>query len=206
MPNHNYALKVDLPQDWFDEPSFAAFIFMDTNFLAYGYAPVDVRPKSMEALALRGAFESQGWKDDTAGDVFLKYLSDALTEFKGAAYIFVVGHHPMSCPEGRLREMDELMRTQRVTAYLYGHIHELEYSFYEPSNTMYVLSGAGSHNSHRRNYCTKVRRDTEIKYRLFGKLGFAMGNLNKDGFRVAYFDESANKTFESDVVKSRLGK
>lgn len=102
---------------------------------------------------------------------------------------------------GRLGEIDQLLREHRVTAYAFGHDHELQYTTW--NSTSYILSGAGSHQSTWREFI-EDRGDTKL---LFGKpatLGFAKGSISQNGFTVEYFDEKSTSLFRSEILQKRV--
>lgn len=90
MPDFQYSRKVQLPDSFcsFLIPAecYAGFVFIDTNFLAYGYGY-----NNLEGFMLQKTFTRLGWTSEKTGDEQLAYLKRTLQSFDDAAYIFVVG-------------------------------------------------------------------------------------------------------------------
>ena len=128
-----------------------ALVHIDTNLLAY-------------------TLDTQDWLRDScpnmkrqfmqySGDPYMKWTQNdhinnieaELVAAQDCDWIFVVGHHPVGgarCgPEGQLWRLPALFERHRVSAYLSGHIHDLQYG--ARNGVSYITSGAGgdAHNS-----------------------------------------------------------
>ncbi|KAJ3212417.1 Tartrate-resistant acid phosphatase type 5 [Entophlyctis luteolus] len=122
--------------------SHASFIFIDTNYLQYGYSDSE---QNMTAN-----FDRAGW-----GDVWkttqkqLLWLDRALEAANADPYLFVVGHHGcFACAEDleqsvHMRHVCRIVNKWNASAYIHGHHHTLAYYYTNANNTLHVQSGAG---------------------------------------------------------------
>ncbi|NWR95425.1 PPA5 phosphatase, partial [Furnarius figulus] len=89
-----------------------------------------------------------GPQDAAAATAHLAWLRAQLEAAEGARYVLVAGHYPVWSVAKHgptpclLRLLRPLLRRHRVTAYLCGHDHNLQYL--EEGGVGYILSGAGN--------------------------------------------------------------
>lgn len=116
----------------------AAFIFIDSNLLEYGYE-VAGNPH-MSAM-----FASRGWSaQNHTLEKQLDWIESKLQLHNDKDFVFVLGHHVLgTCaqPMMGMQKLDILFKKYRPTAYLFGHHHNMQFA--KSEYTMYVQSGAG---------------------------------------------------------------
>lgn len=143
----------NMPSFFFDKVfSFgsysAAFVFIDTNLLNYGYAGESNTPQ------FASNFESFGWtSQNNSVEIQLSWIENRLQAHFDKDYLFVVGHHYLgshllileTCdnPSSAMKDLNKLLTKYKATSYLFGHKHSL--GFTRQNQVMYVLSGAGGH-------------------------------------------------------------
>ncbi|KAJ3088086.1 Tartrate-resistant acid phosphatase type 5 [Quaeritorhiza haematococci] len=175
----------------------AAFIFIDTNLVHYGYEPTQER-------RMAANFVNQNWTPQRrALEDQINWIDSTLEKHKDKPFVFVVGHHPVAMcrHSGNMTRLYEIFQKHRITAYLYGHVRTLQNGKVE--NTLYVNSGAGSVAGER---CPN-REVNDVEDVWIGERmrGFARGVLDSRGFRVEYHDHTLRLIFSSALVGSRMG-
>ncbi|KAJ3092201.1 hypothetical protein HK102_009855 [Quaeritorhiza haematococci] len=174
----------------------AAFIFVDTQLIAYGYEPTEQEEPGMTAN-----FRNMGWTPNSQViESQIKWIEDALERHKDKPYVFVVGHHPLAVcnGEGQMGRLLPIFQKYRITGYLFGHVHAMQHTRVE--NTFYVESGAGGKMS---NMC----HDGPYiggSWGASGMNGFARGIVDRDGFTVEYYDQDATLLYKSEKLGPRF--
>ncbi|KAJ3088085.1 Tartrate-resistant acid phosphatase type 5 [Quaeritorhiza haematococci] len=176
----------------------AAFIFIDTQLLAYGYEPSEEQEPNMAAN-----FRKLGWLPERRTlETQLAWIESALERHKDKPYIFVVGHHPLvACKsEGQMDRLLPILMKYSVTAYIFGHDHALQHVRIE--NTFFVKSGAGAKGKDSCDDGMKEKR--RMSWAPERKTaGFARGVVDANGFSVEYYDQNANLIFASETLGPR---
>lgn len=121
----------------------AVFIFVDTSLFEYGYNGNKKMPTNQ--FLLRGYSQQNGTMEKQ-----LKWIETQLNESRHEDYVFVVGHHPLGTCINKtskgMQSLDLIVKKYQPTAYLSGHIHNLQFSCQKSANmdgVAYVTSGAG---------------------------------------------------------------
>ncbi|KAI9139897.1 Metallo-dependent phosphatase-like protein [Paraphysoderma sedebokerense] len=119
-----------------------SFVYLDTNLLAYGKETQPWLQK--DCPNMRNQFYQFGWDVNQMASI-----AEAKLEYvKDRDWIVVFAHHPIgggSCgAEGDLWRVKNMVDRYRVSAYMCGHVHNLEYN--ESSNVSHIISGAGGRN------------------------------------------------------------
>uniref|UniRef100_A0A8C4UE45 Acid phosphatase 5, tartrate resistant n=1 Tax=Falco tinnunculus TaxID=100819 RepID=A0A8C4UE45_FALTI len=132
FPHYYYSLRLSLP----GTNASARLLMLDTVLLCGG----------SDDFGAGGA--PQGPRDAAAAAAQLAWLRGRLAAARHDRYVLVAGHYPVwSVAEHGpttclLRLLRPLLRHHRVTAYLCGHDHNLQ--FLEEGGVGYVVSGAGN--------------------------------------------------------------
>ncbi|EGF76292.1 hypothetical protein BATDEDRAFT_92878 [Batrachochytrium dendrobatidis JAM81] len=99
----------------------AAFIFIDTNYLAYG--------RNSPNEAITNNFKQIGWANKTdMVSMQLAWINDALKRHQGKKYTFVVGHHTLgTCDhQGNMTQLMDAFDEMQPTAYIFGNQQTLQ--------------------------------------------------------------------------------
>ncbi|KAH9248445.1 hypothetical protein BASA81_013895 [Batrachochytrium salamandrivorans] len=113
----------------------AAFIFIETNFLAYAYSTI--------TNEITANFRAQGWPaSENMIQQQLQWIFDAIQRHKNKKYTFVVGHHLAgTCKtEGNMTQLMTMFDSVQPTAYLFGHQHAMQST--SRGKTQYVQVGS----------------------------------------------------------------
>ena len=123
-----------------------AFVYIDTNLIAYGQETNRWLIKDCPAML------QQFRKSGLSQDQHLSRVASMLDSVQDAAWIVVIGHHPLGIGkcggEGRLVELERILESKRASVYFYGHVHASGYAM-SNSGVAHVLSGAGADPSGR---------------------------------------------------------
>lgn len=123
-----------------------AFVYIDTNLLAYGLDTEDWLKKDCPNMERQFRQYARDPKNRWSEEEHLAHIKEMLEYVQDAHWILVFGHHPVGggpCgTEGRLGELMGLFETYRVSAYIYGHVHAMSYGSWK--GVAYVMTGAGS--------------------------------------------------------------
>jgi hypothetical protein len=114
-----------------------------------------------------------------------------------------IGHNPTSYHSTKnennphVKELDNIFREARITAYFYGHKHMASFSI-SPEGVGYILSG----NAHR---VDKPRENAYVSKRTlmlnFEETGFVQGVFTERGFRAEYINGKGVCYFKSPFMK-----
>ena len=157
----------------------ADFFYLDTNPFLREYWGTKVRVDGQ----------------DTAAQ--LAWL-DAALAMSDAPWKIVIGHHPVHTVARERRDTPELiarlkplLRKHRVSIYLNGHDHNLQYTPIDGGH--WITSGAGSET----NRVKKAEGDE------FGtdQHGFMTVSLSAETFAFAFINESGDKLFEKTLPR-----
>ncbi|KAJ3088087.1 Tartrate-resistant acid phosphatase type 5 [Quaeritorhiza haematococci] len=179
----------------------AAFIFIDTQLIAYGY-----EPSEKEEPGIANNFRKLGWVPNAQSiKEHIRWIESALKRHNDKHYIFVVGHHPLGVCKGagRMPQLMKLFQRYSVTAYFFGHVHAMHHA--RAGNTFYVESGSGSR---RGKPCAKgPLQGTAGEWSVAEVNGFARGVLDRHGFAVEYYDQDAKLLHRSERIgpRDRMG-
>ncbi|KAJ3310067.1 hypothetical protein HDV04_005410 [Boothiomyces sp. JEL0838] len=139
MDDFFWSFSVQLPSS-----KTAAFVYLDTNFLAYG---PNTQPWILQDChGMFDAFQQQISKNKWSVESQLNEIENLLLKSQSSDWVFVFGHHPLGygpCgAEGNLNQLASLLEKYHIQMYINGHVHSLDYGT-SPSGTPYFTSGAG---------------------------------------------------------------
>lgn len=97
-----------------------------------------------------------------------------------------------------VKALDDIFRQARITAYLYGHMHEASFSL-SPEGVAYILSG----NAHRvdKHHQENVSKKT-LMYNT-AETGFVQGVFSPDGFQAEFINGKGVIYYKSPMLKPR---
>ena len=170
------------------------FLFCSLDLIYFGYDGFDesgLAPDNIGASPknnnMRNFFKMYGWtpENDTINKQ-LAWIENTLKANQDASYLFVVGHYNMVTCDGTilsLKPVQALLDKYKVSAYMYGHSHQLGHAFRK--STFYLQSGAGG----RADHCSHPSNETgdwitSLTY------GFANVKLTATSAYVDYYDEN----------------
>ncbi|KAJ3308313.1 Tartrate-resistant acid phosphatase type 5, partial [Boothiomyces sp. JEL0838] len=166
------------------------FFYITTELLYYGYdgeADSGLWPNTRGTAKdnnMRNNFIKLKWTEkENAIQNQLAYIEKKLNEGQYADYFFVVGHEDMVTCDGiskNMRPLYDLFQKYKITAYLFGHAHQLGYK--QDGPVFFLQSGAGG----RAETCTKPGATwiTSNEY------GFASVKLTTKSGTVYFYDEN----------------
>ncbi|KAJ3267948.1 Tartrate-resistant acid phosphatase type 5 [Terramyces sp. JEL0728] len=167
----------------------AAFIFISTDLIYYGYdgySESGLAPKATGTDTdnnMRNNFIALGWtpENDTINKQ-LSLIESLLEANQNADYLFVAGHEDMvTCGTvSNMVPLYNLFQKYKITAYLYGHAHELAYK--QDGPVFYLQSGAGG----RAETCNKSNATWITK----AQYGFANVKLTASSGSVDFYNEN----------------
>jgi len=146
---------------------------------------------------------------DKANEFYFDWLKNALDNSKSFDTIFVIGHHTIvSHMSGRSRSkcmslVNLLLLDYKVTCYISGHDHTLQYSIYnsvERKHTIhYLISGAGSNVYKKSNQNITSKSIKNNFYWNDANAGFLTLSLYSDSFLFQFHDSKSNILYSSRV-------
>ncbi|KAJ3308312.1 Tartrate-resistant acid phosphatase type 5 [Boothiomyces sp. JEL0838] len=164
-------------------------LFISTDLIYYGYdgyADSGLYPHSSgtsKSNNMRNRFVALNWTNEN--DTINKQLSmieQMLKDNVDADYLFVAGHEDMvtcGAPITNMLPLYNLFQKYKITAYLYGHAHQLAYK--QDGPVLFVQSGAGG----RSETCSK----SGATWISNGIYGFANIKLNSTAGTVDFYKE-----------------
>ncbi|KAJ3267947.1 Coatomer subunit beta' [Terramyces sp. JEL0728] len=166
------------------------FFYITTELIYYGYdgeANSGLWPNTRGTAKdnnMRNNFINLKWTEkEDAIKKQLEYIEKKLDEGQHADYFFVVGHEDMVTCDGissNMRPLYDLFHKYKITAYLFGHAHQLAYK--QDGSVFFLQSGAGG----RAETCTK----SGSTWITSNEYGFANVKLTAKSGTVDFYNEN----------------
>ena len=139
----------------------------------------------------------------------LKWLEQELISSAKFEYVFVVSHYQIHTPNSHyscMDEIDELLVKYDVTAFLYGHAHELAHSVNKKNGVNYLCSGIGAliepGGGARDNSKVEVKYFWRRLRHLKG--GFVMGQIGQEEAVFRYYLAESSDNDHVPVYETSL--
>ncbi|TPX70235.1 hypothetical protein SpCBS45565_g01856 [Spizellomyces sp. 'palustris'] len=172
----------------------AGFVFIDTDLLYYGYDGDNKYP------AIAENFAAHNWTAQHHSiEAHLARIEKQLQKYDDKDYLLVSGHHPLgTCTaEKNMTSLLALLDKYAPTAYMYGHVHSLQYTVRQnkKGNTMYLQSGAGGRSE---VVCPESKNLTTPSWGVGDTYGFVSAALDHKSLKVEYFDINGNSVYKAE--------